>query len=121
MFRKTFIAVATVAAMSAGSLVPAIAAGANLAGGAAAAQADTSPVVQVRDRYDRGDRYDHDRGRDYRHRGNHHRGHGYQRGHRRGQICQVRPTRVVQWTPRGKIVRVIPQQTCFYGGGRHWR
>jgi hypothetical protein len=119
MFRKTFIAAATVAALGAASLVPAAAAGVTFAGGAAAAQADTSPVVQIRDRYDHRDRYD--RGRNYRRGHNDHRGHGYQRGYRRGQVCQIRPTRVVQWTPRGKIVRVIPQETCFFGGGRRWR
>lgn len=116
MFRKTFIAIATVAAVGAGSLVPAAAAGVTIAGGAVAARADASPIVQVRDRYDH-----NDRGRDYRRGGHDHRGHGYQRGYRRGQVCQVRPTRVVQWTPRGKIVRVIRQETCFFGGGRHWR
>lgn len=117
--RKTFIAVATVAAIGVGSLVPAAAAGPTPAGAAAAAQAGTSPIVQVRDRYDHNDR--NDRGRHYRRGHNDHRGHGYQRGYRRGQICQVRPMRVVQWTPRGKVVRVIRQQTCFFGGGRHWR
>lgn len=117
MFRKTFIAAATVAALGAGSLAPASAAVVNL-GGVAAAQTDASPTVQVR--HD-GRRDRNDRGRDYRRRGrDDHRGHGYHRGYRRGQVCQVRPTRVVEWTPRGKVVRVIRQETCFFGG-RRWR
>lgn len=117
MYRKTVIAAVTVAALGAGSLAPAAAAGVTLAGGAAVAQSNGSPIVQIRhdDRHDRGHR-----GRDYRRGRNDHRGHGYQRGRHRGMVCQVRPTRVVQWTPRGKVVRVIRQETCFFGG-RRWR
>ena len=115
---KAMIIFATAASFGAASVVPASAAGPATGPVAAIAQSSTSKVVEIGDRD--GGRHRYDRGRDYRRHdgGRHWRGH--HRGYRR-QICQVRPTRIIQWTPRGKIVRIVPRETCFFGGGRRWR
>ncbi|MDQ0315155.1 hypothetical protein [Amorphus orientalis] len=121
MFRSTMIALATVAALGAGSITPSLAAGP--APVAAVTQSAETNVVKVGGRHDRGYRGDrHRRG----YRGDHHRWgkHGHYRHGRfgRGRTCIVERTRIVRWTPRGKIVRVVPEKICFNGGSRRgWR
>jgi len=118
ILRKTMIVFATVASLGAASAIPAAAAGPNAGAVAAIAQSKTSKAVEISDRGGRNHRYD--RGRDYRrdHGRRHWRGHG--RGYGR-PVCRVRPTKIVRWTPRGKIVRIVPRETCFFGGGRRRR
>lgn len=123
MFRTTMIALATVAALGAGSITPTMAAGPASAPVAAVAQAGDASVVKVGGRHDRGYRKDR-HGRGYR--GDHHRWgkHGHYRHGRfgRGRNCIIERTRIVRWTPRGKIVRIVPEKICFNGGPRRgWR
>lgn len=112
MIRTTMIALATVAALGAGSLSPALAAGPAAAPSARIAAAGESPVIEVGGRY----RYDDARRHAY-HENDVRQGRAF-----RGRTCVVRQVRTVRWTPHGKIVRLVPEKTCFAGGPRRgWR
>ena len=105
MFRKSIIALATVATLGAASLVPAVAGPMH---GNDARQLQTT--VRVYDT--RNDRHDvrkdtrHDRAQQHR---------SYRKQARAAQqVCSVHKVRTVQWTNHGKVVRYVPKMECQY-------
>lgn len=125
MIRSTLIALATAATLGAASLTPALAAGPSAGPVAAISQSSEASVIKVGDRRGRDYRDDRRGYRDDRrgyHRGRGHHGHGYRHGRRFSRGCEVRPVKVVRWTPFGKVVRIERQKICGFGGPRrHWR
>lgn len=112
MFRKSMIALATVASLGAASLVPAAAAGPVHA--QSSAGQPQSGIVQVHDSHGGRDGYrDHGRDRS--------RSKWVERDDRRGgirKVCSIQKVRVVEWTRHGKTVRIVPKKECDFAGPR---
>ncbi|MGX1096754.1 hypothetical protein [Amorphus sp. MBR-141] len=99
MFRKSMIALATVATLGAASVVPATA-------GPTYGHDARTGSVQVYD-----SRNGHHDARDV--------GRNYQvqkhNQHAKPQkVCSVQKVRTVQWTKHGKVVRLVPKTDCHY-------
>lgn len=112
MFRKSMIALATVASLGAASLGPAAAA--SPAHAQSSAGQPQSGIVLVHDSRGGRDGYrDHGRDRD--------RNRWVERDDRRGgirKVCSIQKVRVVERTRYGKTVRIVPKKECHFVGPR---
>jgi len=100
MFRKSIIALATIATLGAASLVPAAAAGPTYGHDA---RPGTVTVYDSRnEHHDARDAVRHQQVQKH-------------NQHAKAQkVCSVHKVRTIQWTKHGKVVRYVPKTECHY-------